>query len=125
MLMLLCCVFFCSCFGSEEVLERVWLEPKPYTACLPGAYDRVDIKEALEVLYERYEARTVLTDTGGTLSSVMLENGLVDRISLLISPLLIGKAPDRLFDRLRSPGAPIELKLLKMEIVAICLIPMM
>ena len=39
------CVFFCGCFGSEEVFERVWSEGKPYTNQLPDAYDRVDLKE--------------------------------------------------------------------------------
>ena len=45
MLTSLCCVFFCGCFGSEEVIERVWFEDKPYTGDLPDAYDRVDLRE--------------------------------------------------------------------------------
>ena len=44
-LTVLCCVFFCGCFGSEEVFERVWSEGKPYTGDLPDAYDRIDLKE--------------------------------------------------------------------------------
>ena len=44
-LAVLCCVFFCGCFGSEEVAERLWSEGKPYTKNLPQAYDQVYLKE--------------------------------------------------------------------------------
>lgn len=98
--------------------------PKPYIKYLKNReYDyiitgeeRVDIREALEVLYERYYTRTVLTDSGGTLNSILLENGLVDRISLLISPVLVGRKPEKLFENLMPSGTAIKLRLLKMEI---------
>ena len=97
--------------------------PKPYIKYLKDRqYDtiatgeeRVDIREALEVLYERYYTRTVLIDSGGTLNSILLESGLVDRISLLISPVLVGKEPEKLFENLMPSGTVIKLRLLKME----------
>jgi len=92
-----------------------YLKDRHYDIIVAGE-DRVDIKQALEVLYERYYTRTVLTDTGGTLTSILLENGLVDRISLLISPLLVGGKPDQLFERLKPSETAINLRLLKMEI---------
>ena len=45
-LAIICCVFFCGCFGSEEVAERLWSEGKPYTNQFPEAYGRVDLKES-------------------------------------------------------------------------------
>lgn len=92
-----------------------YLRDRQYDYVVAGQ-DHVNIKEALEVLYERYYTRTVLTDTGGALNSILLEGGLVGRISLLISPVLVGRKPEKLFDNLKPSGAAIKLKLLKMEV---------
>ncbi len=92
-----------------------YLKDRHYDLIVAGE-DRVDIKLALEVLYERYYTRTVLTDTGGTLNSILLEEGLVDRISLLISPVLVGRRQNQLFESLKPKKSSIRLKLLKMEI---------
>jgi 2,5-diamino-6-(ribosylamino)-4(3H)-pyrimidinone 5'-phosphate reductase len=52
--------------------------------------DRVDLYEALECLSGRYGTKTVRVDSGGTLNGVLLRNGLVDEVSVLISPCLVG-----------------------------------
>jgi 2,5-diamino-6-(ribosylamino)-4(3H)-pyrimidinone 5'-phosphate reductase len=52
--------------------------------------DRVDFKTALEELNTSYGVETVLLDSGGTLNGVLLGQGLVDEISLLVHPVLVG-----------------------------------
>ena len=53
---------------------------------------RVDLRLALEVLAEKYGVMTVLTDTGRVLDGLLLEQGLVSEVSLLVHPVIVGKA---------------------------------
>lgn len=52
--------------------------------------EHVDYAKALEVLYDKYNCRIIRTDSGGILTNVLIEQGLVDEISLIISPCLVG-----------------------------------
>jgi 2,5-diamino-6-(ribosylamino)-4(3H)-pyrimidinone 5'-phosphate reductase len=52
--------------------------------------DRVDLKKALEALRSRYGVKRVRVDSGGTLSAALLKEGLVDEISLIVSPTIVG-----------------------------------
>jgi 2,5-diamino-6-(ribosylamino)-4(3H)-pyrimidinone 5'-phosphate reductase len=54
--------------------------------------DRVDLRAALECLADRYGVKTVRVDSGGTLNGVLLRHGLVDEVSVLVSPHLVGGA---------------------------------
>ena len=76
-----------------------------YMGKRPFAYSHV-----LELLAKEYGAKTVLTDTGKTLNGILLNSGLVDEISLLVHPLIVGKKPFPLFDDVR---ADVELSLKK------------
>jgi 2,5-diamino-6-(ribosylamino)-4(3H)-pyrimidinone 5'-phosphate reductase len=77
--------------------------------------DRVSIRDALEELNCRFGVEKVRIDSGGTLNGVLLRQGLVDEISVLIHPCLVGgfspnslfKAPDVLS---RDKVIPIRLK---------------
>lgn len=51
---------------------------------------QVDLRESLEQLHERYGCEMVRTDSGGGLTSALLEQGLVDEIRLILSPCLVG-----------------------------------
>ena len=75
--------------------------------------DRIDFKKALGILREKHGFKTMLTDTGGTLGCLLLEQGLVDELSFIISPQLIGKAGQPFFRTLEEKG--ISLKLIKAE----------
>ena len=80
--------------------------------------DYVDLQAALEALYSRYGIRTVRVDSGGTLNGVLLREGLVDEISLLIDPSLVGGTSPRSFfvaPDLRSSGNLIDLQLTNVE----------
>lgn len=54
---------------------------------------RIDLVRALDILSKRYHAQTILTDTGRILNCALLNQGLVDEVSLLVHPVLVGKNP--------------------------------
>jgi 2,5-diamino-6-(ribosylamino)-4(3H)-pyrimidinone 5'-phosphate reductase len=80
--------------------------------------DHVDMRSALEELSARYGAKTVLLDSGGTLNGILLRAGLVDEVSVLIHPCLVGgttpgsifRAPDP-----TAPGGEVKLRLTHVE----------
>jgi len=51
---------------------------------------QVDLRRALEELNERFGVKVVRVDSGGILTGALLRAGLVDEVSLLISPCLVG-----------------------------------
>lgn len=59
--------------------------------------DHVDYRVALMELNKRYGIKTVATDSGGILASVLLEQGLVDEVQLLIAPEIVGQKAVNLF----------------------------
>lgn len=92
-----------------------YLEKRQYDYIIAGK-EYVDYRKALEILAERYNSKTVLTDSGGILNSILLEQGLVSEISIIVSPVLVGMRGTRLF---RSLGLPsmLKLKLLQNKIL--------
>jgi len=79
---------------------------------------RVDLRAALIQLHERYGVRSVLVDSGGTLNGVLLRAGLVDEVSVLISPHLVGGTTVRSIFRASAPTSPtgaIRLELTQFE----------
>lgn len=102
-------------FASKKTPKSYldYLKERNYDFILAGK-DHVDYREALEILNENYNTTTVLTDTGGTLGSILLENGLVAEISLLISSFLVGKKSTNLF---RNLGSSITLELTKNQVL--------
>jgi 2,5-diamino-6-(ribosylamino)-4(3H)-pyrimidinone 5'-phosphate reductase len=80
-------IALCTKKTPKEYLE--YLEKRHINHIIIGD-DHVDLKAALELLNENYEAKTVLLDSGGTLNGIMLRAALVDEISLLVHPVLLG-----------------------------------
>lgn len=80
--------------------------------------DRVDMRAALEELAARFGVRVVRADCGGTLNGVLLRAGLVDEVSLVIDPVLVGgTSPNSVFlaPDLESSGGVIPLELIGLE----------
>jgi len=80
--------------------------------------DRVDLRAALEELHARYGVRTVRVDSGGVLNGALLRAGLVDEVSILVGPCLVGGATPRsifVAPDLTSAEGVIRLKLVHME----------
>ncbi len=64
-------------------------------AVIVAGQDRVDLAEALAVLYERFGVRRLRVDSGGILTGVLLRQGLVDEVSILVYPELVGGVTPR------------------------------
>jgi 2,5-diamino-6-(ribosylamino)-4(3H)-pyrimidinone 5'-phosphate reductase len=80
--------------------------------------DRVDLRAALEELNARFGVKTIRVDSGGALNGALLRAGLIDEVSVLITPALVGgTTPRSIFTApdLTSPDGVISLKLCHVE----------
>ena len=73
---------------------------------------QINFKEAFSSLHDKYNVSTILADTGKTLGNILLNQGLVDEISLLVHPVISGRNSENLF---HGVDTPINLKLKKNE----------
>jgi 2,5-diamino-6-(ribosylamino)-4(3H)-pyrimidinone 5'-phosphate reductase len=88
-----------------------YLAARKYDYIMAGS-DHVDYKAALDELNKRYGVKTIVTDTGGVLFALLLEQGLVDEVQLLIAPEIVGQKAVNLF---RSLNHPVKLELKRVE----------
>ncbi len=88
-----------------------YLKERDYIVITAGK-DKIDFREALDKLSNYYNIKTVLTDSGGGLTSVLLSEGLVDELVLLFSPVVVGKAATSLF---RHVTSQVNLELIRSE----------
>jgi 2,5-diamino-6-(ribosylamino)-4(3H)-pyrimidinone 5'-phosphate reductase len=105
----------CSRATPREYLD--YLE-KRHVEYIVAGDDRVDLRRALEELNARYGVRVVRADSGGTLNGVLLRAGLVDEVSLLVHPSLVGGVSPRSMFRaadLTGPEGVIPLRLTHVE----------
>jgi 2,5-diamino-6-(ribosylamino)-4(3H)-pyrimidinone 5'-phosphate reductase len=87
-------------------------------ACIVTGEQRVDLRQALEILFTEHGVRTLRVDSGGTLNGALLRAGLVDEVSLLITPALVGgESPQSMFvaSDVTSPEQAIPLRLAHFE----------
>jgi len=63
-------------------------------------------------LSQEYDAKTILTDAGRILGNILLNQGLVDEISLLVHPVIVGKKSYSIFSDIRRN---LEVTLVKCE----------
>jgi 2,5-diamino-6-(ribosylamino)-4(3H)-pyrimidinone 5'-phosphate reductase len=80
---------------------------------------RVDLRQALEALCDRYGAGTVRVESGGALNGALLREGLVSEVSILVHPVVVGGASPRTVYRTLdlAPDTPIDLKLLDCQMM--------
>ena len=76
--------------------------------------DHVDLKKAIELLSNKYKAKTILTDTGRILGNLLIKQGFVSMISLLIHPIIVGNKSYNMFSDINKN---LKLKLIKNEIL--------
>ncbi len=108
-------VALCSLATSKSHLD--YLQEQHIRTIIAG-HDHVNLKKALEELYEQYAVKVIRVDSGGTLNGALLRAGLVDEISVLLNPCLVGGASSNsLFRALDLPasGGTIQLLLTHME----------
>lgn len=80
--------------------------------------DRVDLRSALEELNARCNINVVRVDSGGLLIGALLRAGLIDEVSVLVNPCLVGgMSPRSIFTApdLNSADGVIPLKLIRVE----------
>ncbi|OPZ77746.1 MAG: 2,5-diamino-6-ribosylamino-4(3H)-pyrimidinone 5'-phosphate reductase [Actinobacteria bacterium ADurb.Bin444] len=80
-------VALCSWKTPQEYLDQ--LRRLGVSAVVAGE-DRVDLEQALEVLAERFHVQLVRVDSGGALAGALLRRGLIDEVSVLVHPCLVG-----------------------------------
>jgi len=106
-------VILVSASTPESYLD--YLNERNYDFIVAGE-DHVNYAEAFEILYKKYNCRILRTDSGGTLTNILIEQGLVDEISLVISPCLVGINTPCVFRSLSIPNR-LQLRLINCEIV--------
>jgi 2,5-diamino-6-(ribosylamino)-4(3H)-pyrimidinone 5'-phosphate reductase len=80
--------------------------------------DHVDLRSALEDLANRYQIKTIRVDSGGTLNGILFRLGLVNEISIIVDPSLVGgTSPKSIFNApdLTSKEGVFKLKLIHFE----------
>lgn len=76
---------------------------------------RVDLRAALAELERTYGAKRVLVDSGGTLNGALFQAGLVDEVSLLVHPRLVGGPGSTSMFRTGEPTDGVTLRLTAVE----------
>jgi 2,5-diamino-6-(ribosylamino)-4(3H)-pyrimidinone 5'-phosphate reductase len=106
-------VALCSAATPGEHLA--WLEDHGVQRIVTGA-DRIDLAAALGELAARFGVKTVRVDSGGKLNGELLRLGLVDEISLLVHPFLVGgTSPASMF---RAADLVHEVGVLQLELLS-------
>lgn len=87
-----------------------YLRQRDYSFHVAGK--SVDYGEIFEFLAESYKAKKILTDTGKILNCILLNQGLVDEVSLLVHPVIVG---EKQYTLLSEVNDNISLNLIKNE----------
>ncbi|MFA5444726.1 MAG: dihydrofolate reductase family protein [Bacteroidales bacterium] len=74
-----------------------YLEKRDYDYIKTGSI-HADYREAFRQLALRYGIDTILVDTGSRLGNVLLNEGLIDEISLVFTPEILAKATRHIFE---------------------------
>ena len=90
---------------------QTYLQKRKYNTIVSGN-NHIDFPQIIQKLYQDYQIKTIITDTGPTLNSVLLSQRLLDEISLIIAPEIVGNKPLNLFQNLTVDNIPYHLRLL-------------
>ena len=110
-------IALCSERTPQEYLDS--LAENGVHALIHGQ-DRVDLHAALEDLQAKFDINVLRVDSGGGLAGALLRQGLVDEISVIISPQFTGGiSPKSIFvaPDLTSMDGVIDLQLLQHEVL--------
>ena len=87
------------------------LKERNYNFMIAGK-KKVDLEFAIDRLREKFSIARILTDTGRILGNILINKGMVDEISLLVHPLLVGEKCYPIFSDVKGN---LNLKLKKSE----------
>jgi len=88
-----------------------YLKERNYDFLVSGT-DRVDLRSAISMLSEKYGPDTIMIDSGRSLTNAFINDGLVDEISVLIVPTVVGENARNLFSEIKKNT---DLKLIETE----------
>ena len=97
---------------SKDYVDYLSKRHYDYIVC---GKDYVDYEKAIYDLNTKYGIETILVDSGPTLNRLLLGRGLINEISLLISPVLVGTKSDKLLAYLNLDSQNVNLELLTCE----------
>ena len=78
-----------------EYLEYLEERDYPYLMC---GYDHVDLKEAVRMLGDTFGFSRIVTDSGGRLNNILINEGIADSLSFIIAPVIAGRGLRKYFD---------------------------
>lgn len=90
-----------------------YLRERAYDFYIVGN-EHIIMCKSLKLLLEKYNIKTILTDCGSILGNLLLTQRLVDEISLLIHPVIVGDKSYNIFNYIKRM---IPLKMIKNEIL--------
>jgi 2,5-diamino-6-(ribosylamino)-4(3H)-pyrimidinone 5'-phosphate reductase len=93
-----------------EYLE--YLAERNYDYFVSGD-NQVDLPEAMEWMVDHFGMQTIMVDSGSSLTNAMLDQGLIDQVSLLVLPTIVGRAGQNLFGMVKLP---LKLSLVKEQV---------
>lgn len=82
--------------GVTPAAYREYLAERGYPWLECGG-ERVDLSQALRAIHQRYGIRRMHVDAGPVLTSALWDAGLVDEVSLIVHPLVVGAGARHLF----------------------------
>lgn len=91
-----------------------YLKKRDYDFHIVGE-DHVNLKKSLDLVFKKYNVKSLLTDCGSILGNLLLNLGLIDGISLLIHPIIVGDKSYYIFDNVNNN---FQLKLMREEILS-------
>lgn len=85
------------CSSATPASHLKYLKKEGIETIVAGK-EKVDLRAALERLAEEHAVKVVRVDAGGTLNGMLLRAGLVDEVSVVVQPQLIGgTSPSSMF----------------------------
>ncbi|MFC1956153.1 dihydrofolate reductase family protein [Chloroflexota bacterium] len=97
---------------SKDYIDYLNERDYDYLVC---GNEHVDYEKAFNILNTKYGVKTILVDSGPTLNGLLLGRGLIDEISLLVSPVLVSTKSDKLLAHLNFEIQNVNLELLTCE----------
>lgn len=91
---------------------QTYLQKRQYNTLITGK-NHINLQQSLEKLYTDYHIKTIVTDTGQTLNSILLQQELLDEISLIIAPDVVGTKQLNVFQNLQFKKDLYKLELIQ------------
>jgi 2,5-diamino-6-(ribosylamino)-4(3H)-pyrimidinone 5'-phosphate reductase len=106
-------ISLCSKKTPQEHLA--YLKNKGIEYIIAGE-EKIDLRKAIQTLNKKYKTKTIRVDGGGILNGALLMEGLVDEVSVLIHPALVGGPNPRTINNTPTiSDKPIKLNLISCE----------